>query len=156
MHGGTSGRPEAAAAIWHWRAAPAEAASAASGRRLRGALQALAGLAVGSVIFAFVSRWAGSVVLTIGSAILLSALLSPDGLYVTIEKAFAALGQWVGRALTWLLLMVIFWLFFVPFGRLFRRGRRDSMTRFYEPEATTYWTGRQRGRSASLSRERQY
>ena len=46
----------------------------------------------------------------------------------------------VGRFLTWILLSWIFYGFFLPFGALFRRGRRDSMKRFYEPEALSYWS----------------
>ena len=94
--------------------------------------------------------------ITIGALILLAALLSPNGFYRTIEAAFATLGQWVGRGLSWALLSAVFWLFFFPFGLLFRRGHRDSMRRFYEPEAESYWTTREIGRSGSSSRERQY
>ena len=156
----TRGRPEAAAAIWEWQAradAYDGAAAADLGkRRLRGTVQAAVGIVIGALLFTFFSRVAGAVVMTVGSVILLAALLSPGGLFATIERGFVTLGQWVGRALSYVLLSLIFWAFFVPFGLLFRRGRRDSMKRYYEPDAETYWTGREPGRTASRSRERQY
>ena len=153
----SSGRPEAAAVIWAWReSGEGEAASDASTLRRRGTIQALVGITIGAVLFVFVSRVAGAVVATIGSVILLSALFSPEGLFAAIERGFLAFGHWVGRFLTWVLMSAIFWLFFVPFAFLFRRGRRDTMRRFYEPDAETYWTGREPERSASRSRERQF
>jgi hypothetical protein len=155
------GRPEAAAVIWDWRAGSAPAASPAgrslAGRaRVRGSLQALVGLGVGSLIYAFGPPTIGLVVLGIASFIGLSALASPLALFAGIERAFAALGNWVGRGLTWLLLPGIFYLFFVPFHALFRRGRRDAMKRFYEPDAASYWSARERGRAGSTHHERQY
>ena len=152
------GRPEAAAVIWNWReAAPASGSPrSAASLRTRGALQAVAGATVGGLVLAFVSKTFGFVILGIASLILLSALLSPTGLYAAIDRGFAALGRGVGIVLTWLTLPVIFFLFFVPFGFLFRRGRRDSMRRFYEVSATSYWSDRSEGVVASSSRSRQF
>jgi hypothetical protein len=108
------------------------------------------------LIFALVSRVAGMVVMSIAAMILLSALLSPVGLYAGIERLFAALGRRVGAGLTWIVLPLIFYLIFLPFGTLFRRGRRDPMKRFYEADAESYWSLRQAGRSGSAFHTRQY
>jgi hypothetical protein len=122
---------------------------------LRGAMQALAGAVVGALLFRFEHRTLGSIVLGVAGVILLAALASPGGLYAAIERGFAALGQFVGRALTWILMPAVFYGFFFPFGMLFRRGRRDSMKRFYEPDAPSYWSDREVGRAGS-SASRQY
>jgi len=153
-----AGRPEAAAAIWQWQAVRGAAGGKAQGRvRLRGCLQALAGAAVGLLLYWLSgSRVIATVVLTIAGAIALAALISPGGAYAAIERAFAALGGAVGRAMAALLMPLVFYAVFVPFGLLFRRGRRDSMRRFFEPDAATYWSRRERGRTASASRRRQY
>jgi hypothetical protein len=163
------GRPEAAAAIWTSRIATNQSWAstagggaprsverpASSGRaRLRGLVQAAAGAAVGTLVLLFVSRIAGTVVLTIAGLIGLAALLSPLGLFAAIERLFASLGHQVGRALTWILLPGIFYLFFVPFGALFRRGRRDAMKRFFEADAETYWKLREAPAGASEGRYR--
>lgn len=148
------GRPEAAAEIWRWRAPAAgvEAPSAARARR-RGLLQALGAGVFGTLLFVFWSQTIATIVFCVAGIIGLSALLSPTGLYAGVEKLFVSLAHWTGRGLTWLLMVPLFYLFFLPFGLLFRRGRRDRMRRFYEPEAPSYWEPRE-GRVGS--QEKQY
>ena len=156
------GRPEAAAAIWSWQSPAATRTAlrkAAIGpARLRGTLQASAGLAVAGLLAWWGNRTAATVVGSVATFVLLSALLSPLGLFTAIERAFLVLGRWIGQGLTWTLLPVIFYTFFVPFSVLFRRGRRDSMKRFFDAEAATYWSSRASGtgRTASTSHERPY
>lgn len=152
------GRPEAAAAIWSWRPAGAASHPATGPIRLRGALQATAGLTVAGALAWFGHRTPAVVVGAIASVIGLSALVSPLGVFAAIEHAFTVLGTWFGKALTWLVLPMIFYAFFVPFGALFRRGRRDSMRRYFDRETPTYWTtrGTRDARSGSPSHERQY
>ncbi|RIL06458.1 MAG: hypothetical protein DCC71_06525 [Proteobacteria bacterium] len=147
--------------MWTWQSldAAAEPVQPPAGRvRLRGALQAGAGGAVAALLFAAGLRAPAFVVGGVASALLLAALLSPFGVFASIERAFAALGRWVGLALTWLLLPAIFYLFFVPFSRLFRRGRRDAMKRYFDPGAESYWTVRSQRAPhvASTSHERPY
>lgn len=154
----TAGRPEAAAAIWSWRPAPPSPRPATGPIRLRGALQAAVGLAVAGGFAWLGHRTPALVVGAIASFVLLAALASPLGLFAAIERMVAALGVRIGQALTWILLPAIFYGFFVPFGLLFRRGRRDSMRRFFEPGAASYWSVRgERGtHAASASHERPY
>ena len=152
------GRPEAAAAIWDPKGAdPArERAAAARAARRGGALRAAVGATAGGALFWLWSQWIGSVVLTVSALLLLASSLSPTGLYAVIERGFAALGRWTGAALTAVTMTAVFYLIFFPFGALFRRGRRDPMQRFYEPERESYWNGRESGRSGSASHLRQY
>jgi len=96
------------------------------------------------------------VILTIASIILLAALISPTGLFAGIERGFDALGHAASRLVTLVLLSAIFYSFFLPFGLLFRRGRRDSMKRFYEPEAHTYWSPRERERESVEALRRKF
>jgi hypothetical protein len=150
-----AGRPEAAAAIW-WLEERIEPTVSGGRVRLRGALQAAAGLAVGAAVFLYLSQTAGTIIGCIASVVGLAALVSPHGLFAAFERATAALGQVIGRSVTWLLMFLIFYGIFVPFHLLFRRGQRDAMRRFYEPDAETYWESRELGRSASGLRERQF
>ncbi len=152
------GRSEAAAVIWDWRGGGSADAPTEGARdiRIRGAVQALVGATAGGLIFHFVSPTLGSVVWTIAGIILASALLSPRGLFAGIEKLFVSVGAGIGRAITWIVLPAIFYLMFFPFGVLLRRGRRDSMKRFYEPDADTYWSQHDGAKAASASRDRQY
>ena len=152
------GRPEAAAIIWNWNRqgdGKPQAERAASARK-RGLLQAVAGGSFGLLILLFWSQTLALVVFTVSSIVLLAALVSPMGLYAAIHRLFQTLGNLTGRALTWILLVPIFYLFFLPFGRLMRRGRRDRMRRWMEPEAETYWEAHVGPTASSDSRERQY
>ena len=153
-----AGRPEAAAIIWNWHGSDSaeKSAGSSSRTRLKGSIQGVAAGAMGALLYLYWSQTVGRIVMGLGTVILLSALVSPTGLYRLVERLFAALGLWTGRAINWILLVPLFYLFFLPFGLLFRRGRRDSMTRFYEAESSTYWRGRRRARSGSSDRRRQY
>jgi hypothetical protein len=154
------GRADAAAAIWNWRASDASKtgrdAAAASQARLRGVVRGLVLAAVGSLVFLFWSRGLGSVALGVSAVVLASALVSPTGLYAALERALEALTRATGLGLTWVSMSLIFFLVVTPFGYFFRRGRRDPMRRYYEPGATTYWSERTLGRSASKLRARQF
>ncbi len=157
MEANRPGRPEAAAVIWNWQEGDRpDAEGPPHGSRLRGVLQASIGASVGAGVFWFVSQTFGTVIFVIAATIAFAALVSPSGLYALIERAFAALGRGIARLLTWVLLPGIFYLFFVPFGLLFRRGQRDSMKRFFDPSADSYWSDRSAGVVASASRARQF
>ncbi len=152
------GRPEAAAAIWNWREAAqaAIAAPSAARVRIRGALQGAFGVAAGALLFHFVSQTLGTIVCAIGGSVVLAALVSPLGLFAAIDGAFHAVGRLLARGLTWLLMPAIFYLLFLPFGLLFRRGRRDAMKRYYDSEATSYWTVREQQRPSLEARGRKF
>jgi len=79
------------------------------------------------------------VVISLSTLIFLLATLSPHHLFPKLESLFQKLGRLLATGVTWMTLLPLFFLFFVPFRFLFRRNARDSMKRFYEPNATTYW-----------------
>jgi hypothetical protein len=143
--------------VWAWRQGEAEPAGTppASARR-QGALRSLVGAAIGTALFLLWSRIVGSLVLGLAAALLLAALISPGGLYAGLDRLFAATGRVVGRALTWLLMVPLFYLFFLPFGLLFRRARRDRLARFIDADADTYWEAHAGPRAGSAHRDRQY
>jgi hypothetical protein len=149
-------RPEAAAAIWRWREAKADtgAGPSAASVRLRGLLQSLVGYSVSAAFYWFWSPVPALIAFALTSVMLLSALLSPHGLYALVHRLFDATGRVVGRATTWAVMAPIFYLFFVPFGKLMRRGRRDRMRRYYESEAESYWEPHSPMQTSTL--ERQY
>lgn len=136
------GRAQAAATAWRWReTADAKVAGAARRRQLRreGVIRALVGGAIGGVLFYFGApllarvAWAGS------ALVLLAALASPDGIYAAIGRGLTLLGHGIGRLLAIVFLTPLFFLFFLPFGRLLRGGRRDRLERWFDRSAPTYW-----------------
>jgi hypothetical protein len=157
MPSARAGRPEAAAAIWSWRER-APAPDPARGARLRGSLQALATATAASAVMWLGSRGIAQAMFAFAALVLLAALLSPGGLYAGLQRLFAATGQRIGRILTVALLVPLFYAFFVPFGLLRRRGRRDRLARRFDAGAATYWESRESddSRIASEQLERQY
>lgn len=155
-----AGRVEAAAVVWDWQGKATRSASSAGGSaaraRRKGLVQAAVSALLGATLFAFWSQAIGTVVLTIASIVGLSALVSPLGLYAAIERLLLWLGHATGRLLTWLLLAPVFYGFFVPFGLLLRRGRRDRLKRRLDPDAPSYWEAHAGLTAASSSYEKQY
>ena len=94
--------------------------------------------------------------LVIASVVLVAAITSPTGLYAALERGLAALTRATGVGLTWIFMSAVFFLAVAPFGLILRRGRRDAMRRYLDANATTYWTERELGRSASTQRARQF
>jgi hypothetical protein len=151
-----AGIPEASAAIWRWRGGESEAAPPAPVARIRwrGSFQALAGGAVGLALWWLGAKAIATVAFAFAAVILGSALASPTGLYALLQRFFEAGGRVIGRAMTWIVMVPIFYLFFLPFGRLLRRGRRDRLHRHFDVEAKTYWEPHTPVPTSSL--ERQY
>lgn len=156
MYGVPAGRPEAAAAIWDWKQAAVASDHESNGAiRLRGTLRAVAGVVVGALVYHYLSTLMGSIVLGITALLFLAAVLSPTGAYAIVERLFTATSSSFGRLISAIVLPAVFFLVFVPFGLVMRRGKRDEMRRFYE-DRETYWSKRDEGRSGSAHRERQF
>lgn len=152
-----TGQPEASAVIWHWQDAPEPKAAVSTARsRAVGSLQAGLGVTVGLLSYLYWSQALAYFIFGVAGIILLSALVSPTGLYAAIQRMFEALGSALGRAITFVLMNALFYGFFLPFGKLFRRGRRDRMQRWFEADAPTYWEVRPQGEADPGSLERQY
>lgn len=150
------GRPEAAAAITPPLDRAAGDAEHRSKLQRGGMLRGLVALCAAGVLFYF-GRWvASSVAVTLGSLTLALAIVSPTKGYVALSRAVERLGEAIGTVLTWALLTPVFFLFFVPFGLLARRGRGDRIGRRFDRAAKTYWTTRpaktEEARRAELER----
>lgn len=155
------GSPAAAAAVWRWReASPAGAAVARQARRhalrRQGVGRALVGAAIGGLLFTFGAAILARVAWAGAGLVLLAALASPDGLYSAIGRGLALLGQGIGKLLALVLLTPIYWLFFVPFGRLLRSGRRDRLERWFDETAPSYWHRRDDAARTKSSYERAF
>ena len=91
------------------------------------------------------SEWPGHMAMVVGSIaglLVVLALLSPNVGYAAMERAAQGLASLIGRLLGSLVLIILFYTFFLPFGLLFRRARRDTLQRFFDSEAPTYWDER--------------
>lgn len=109
--------------------------------RGRAVLQALVPAALGAFFLIRGKPIAGSVLCGIGALVLISGLFIP-ALFARIEQFGKALGIAVGTALTWILLVPMFYLVFLP-GRLMLLARGiDPMCRQFPTQLRTYWIPR--------------
>jgi hypothetical protein len=137
-----AGDPHASALIWDWRNTADPPTNTAEDRRMKGVFQGVVGLVVGTALYLLLSEHMGMLVWTVATLIMISALVSPDRAYAAIERFIDWLVQVVGKGVTLLVMVPVFYLVFLPFGLLLRRGRKDTMKRFYEDSADSYWLTR--------------
>lgn len=136
--------PDAALSIWQPLPGPDVRLDKKLARlRVKGLIQGLVGLGLGVLIFFFWSRVIAYVSWSISSFVLLSALISPGGVYDGISRFFIWLGVQFARVATPLVLVPNFFLVFFPLGVITRRGKKDRLERWMEPDADSYWKDRE-------------
>lgn len=131
------------ALIWNWRGVSGadHDRSAAAAARRQGAIGGAVGLAVAAVL-AWVLHRTGlaAVVAAVALTLALLALAAPLTLYRRLRGALDRLGHWVGTAVTWLLMTLLFYLLFLPVGLVLRAMGKLDFTRFADASVDTYWT----------------
>ena len=130
----------AAAAVWQWRttADPGAAASRVRHARRRGLVQGAIGLVAATVVYLVWETPFAWVIAGIAATIALLALVSPLGAYAAVERGLATFGRWVGTAVTWILMPLLYWLLFLPVGLLLRARRRLGVTRGFDRTLPSY------------------
>ena len=142
--------------IWNWRQEKGEKERQAqlAKDRLHGAIQGMIGLGVGVLVFLFWHRILSYFIFAIAGLVSSFALFSTAFLYQYVKKAVTFVSYWIGTAVTWLLLLPFYYLFFTPFHFLFRLGKKDTMERALDKDAATYW--RDRAEPSEETYERQF
>lgn len=135
---------EASATIWRWREdeRPAVAEVDSGALRRRALVQVTAACVIAGGAAWLGHRSLAIVAGSVASMVLLVVVVSPRRGLAVIERLVERLARAVGWVLNWVLLSLVFFAFFVPFGAICRRGRRDTMRRTFEPDASTYWLER--------------
>lgn len=154
------GRPEAAAVCFEWQAdleaareeeKPSEAAAA----RKRGLTQVVITASLAGLLYFFLSEDAGTIVAGIACVLLVASMAFPLSVYAAIEGVVSRIALGLQRGVTWFLMGAIFFCIFFPFSMMFRKGRKDKLKRWMEPEFDSYWNDRAEPISAE-SRKRLY
>jgi hypothetical protein len=97
--------------------------------------------AVGLVFFLVGKLLAAKVLWGVSGVLLISGLFIPP-VFSRIEQFGRWFGKWAGQVITWVLLVPVFYLVFVP-GRLILKARGiDPMCRKFPTDAPTYWVPR--------------
>jgi hypothetical protein len=139
---------QASSLIWDWRGTTDGGAGAAKRRRAlqaaarrEGAIGGAVGLAVAAAIaFLLHRRGLAAVVASASLLAALVALVAPLTLYRSMRRALDRFGHWIGTAVTWLLMTVLFYLLFLPVGLAMRAAGKLAFTRFADPTRDSYWT----------------
>jgi hypothetical protein len=143
--------------IWHWRDHGTAAPDVPASRlRRNGTLQAAVGVVLGCALLWFGRNRLAILPFTVAGTLFLSAMLSPHGLYTALDRAVRRLAQRLGSGFLWVTMVVSFYAFFFPFGKLFRRGKNDRLKRFFQPDSTSYWEPHDGPTAASASHATQY
>ena len=149
------------AVVWQWRRDPAaearSTAEAARAARVRGAIQGAVGFVV-ALLVAFVlhrTKFA-TVIASIAGLVTLLALVSPLGAFKWLTGLVEKLGRVIGLVVTWILMPVIFFLFFLPVGLFLRARGKTGITRGAEPKLPTYWISTEAHPSGPETYERQF
>ena len=130
-------------ATWDWRSSTESGSdNAAAGLRRGAVLQALVmGLVGGALFFGLHHHLFARVVWALAGFILILGLSFPRA-YLPIHRFGRWLGKVVGNALTYLLLVPFFYLFFTPVALILRMQGRDPLHRKFRDPQWTYWVGR--------------
>lgn len=147
-----------------WRPAPEPAAVAEDAVRRRrhlrrqGAVRAAIGLAIAALLALWKPLFA-AVVAAIALVFLVIALAAPSA-SARIAAGLERFGYWVGRAVTWLLMPLLYYLLFAPVGLALRAAGKLRLTRGPERARATYWdapeSGQGWGEGGAASYRRQF
>ncbi len=149
------------AVVWQWRRDPAAEARARAGAtrgaRVRGAIQGSVGLVVALLVaFVFHRPTLASVIASIAAVVTLIALLSPLGGFRLLTAGVEKLGRGIGLLVTWILMPLIFYLFFLPVGLYLRARGKLGITHGADPKLSTYWISTEAHPSGPETYERQF
>lgn len=101
-------------------------------------------LCISGVFYFFNRFWPSIIILTISIILFCCAVFFPS-IYQIIHRIFQVFGRWVGRVLTWVLLVPFFYIFF-PIGRLIQKiSGNDPLHRRCPSSKRSYWIVRESG-----------
>jgi len=130
-------------ATWDWQSRQDDTSTGSAGGHRRSALiQAVVmSLIAGVLYFGFHHHLFARVIWALAGLILILGLFLPAA-YRPIHAFGRWLGRVVGKALTYILLVPFFFLFFTPVAILLRMQKRDPLHRAYRKSQWTYWIAR--------------
>jgi hypothetical protein len=105
------------------------------------AVQTIVPAAIAGLFFLRHATTLGCCAATLSGWMLLSGLFLPRA-FLAVEGALKTFGRWVGIALTWVLLVLFFFLCFVPLSWLVRRQARHLLALEFDKNAPSYWQDR--------------
>jgi hypothetical protein len=130
------------AVVWDWnRTATGDdqhQAKLDAAARKRGVIGSLVGLAIAAVVYHFWKPEAAYVIAGISLVLGLLALAAPPA-YRKVAGLLDRFGHAVGMAVTWVLMIVLYYLLFLPVGLLLRAQGKLAVTRHPDRRLASYW-----------------
>jgi hypothetical protein len=147
------------AVVWDWRGGEnlnALSAHEAASIRRHGLIGAAIGLTVAAVVFFLLKRPVPAAVIAAVALLLsLPSLVAPLTAGRAVGRALDRFAYWVGTAVTWVLMTLLYYLLFLPAGLILRARGKLAITRGFDPRRPSYWTSveeRERARTAESYR----
>jgi len=140
---GTYRQKEVSKAVWHWQEMTGEAGKLSLTKKLVSVLGRCLLLALGGMFFLvfFKRLFPAYLIFSLATLILVSGFLLP-ALFLALVNLEKLLGIWIGRVLTYLMLVPLFYLFFVPAHLISIMSRKDPLNRKFPTDLKTYWVCR--------------
>ena len=130
------------AAVWLWRDREQKQIERETGRRRRQSLiQASFMLTAGIVMCLLKFFVSGSIAVSLAAIVYVSGRLVPR-FYDALNGGVTATGRACGLFVTWVLLVPLFYLCFLPGRLILLARRRDPMERKFPTNHKTYWVPR--------------
>ena len=85
-------------------------------------------------------RW-----LLLAAPVLLALALAAPAALGPLHRVWMPVARAIARAITWLLLTLVFYLAFTPYGVILRAMGRNPLALAWEPNRPTYWIRRENG-----------
>jgi hypothetical protein len=104
-------------------------------------IRALVPATMAGVFFLRHHRVAGWIVLVVSGWMLVGGLLLSRA-FSAVERALRAFGRVIALGLTWVLLVLFFFLFFLPLSLFLRRQMRGLLALEFDKSQTSYWQDR--------------
>lgn len=96
------------------------------------------------------------IALFLGCLVLFATVFSPQGILAALNRGTDRLGVWIGAAVTWLFLPIIYYLVITPLGIAIRGGSRNTIKQQVPTDETSYFTPRDPGLLSAGTREKLY
>jgi len=153
-----SNAQNASLTVWNPSGVDRSARAAKKLKQIRtgAALQGAIGLILALVIYLFLSKIFGVIVCSIALLLTVLAFCAPIAVYTPIKGGLARLSTIVGTTISFVVLLALYCLFFVPFGLLFRRGRRNKLSLDFAAERSSYWIDRNASSEPSSGKKKNY
>jgi hypothetical protein len=128
--------------VWPWATPPGEDVPGGISPRKKVTITTPIAYAIAGLLYLWLDHLVGPIlVVVIATSIAFCGFFIPPA-YAAIERFFLRFAVWVAAALTWILLVPVFYMIFFPAGIFLTLRGKDPMERACPTDKPTYWSKR--------------